>query len=251
MTPIHVLTPQVAAAIPSLSVAEMVEVDRAMVEDFGILLLQMMEHAGRHLAHLARERFLAGDPRGRHVVVLAGTGGNGGGALVSARRLAGWGASVSVVVTAADDGFADVTRHQLTIARRLGLPVTRAGALAGTTAPDLIIDGVIGYGLRGSPHASAAQLIGWANEARAPVLALDVPSGLDSTTGAAGEPTIEATATMTLALPKQGVLEACARQFVGELFLADIGVPPALYARPPLGIAVPDVFATSDLVKLR
>ena len=72
--------------IPTLTRDQMVEVDRSMIEDFGIELLQMMENAGRHLAHLTRDRFLGGDARDKAVTVLAGTGGNGGGALVAARR---------------------------------------------------------------------------------------------------------------------------------------------------------------------
>lgn len=70
-----------------------------MVEDYGIALVQMMENAGRNLAHLAREVFLGGDPRGKHVLVSAGSGGNGGGALVGARRLLGYGALVEVATT--------------------------------------------------------------------------------------------------------------------------------------------------------
>jgi NAD(P)H-hydrate epimerase len=118
------------------------------------------------------------------------------------------------------------------------------------SAPDLIIDGVIGYSLRGAPRDGAARLITWANQAAAPVLALDVPSGLDGTTGAPADPTIEAAATMTLALPKRGLMAVGARPYVGELYLADIGVPPALYARAPLGLEVPLAFAASDLVRL-
>ncbi|MGE0041130.1 MAG: NAD(P)H-hydrate epimerase, partial [Vicinamibacterales bacterium] len=238
MTTIPSLAPADAAAVPVLDVAAMVEVDRAMVEDFGIALPQMMEHAGRHLAYLARERFLAGDLRGRHVVVLAGPGGNGGGALVAARRLVGWGATVSVVVSVDDDAFAPVPRHQLAIARRLPLALIRPDGVAGVTPPDLVIDGVIGYSLRGAPRGGAARLITWANAGAAPVLALDIPSGLDGTTGAPADPTIEAAATMTLALPKRGLRVGTARRFVGELYLADIGVPPGLYARAPLDLAV-------------
>jgi NAD(P)H-hydrate epimerase len=70
--------------IPYLTSDQMVEVDRAMIETYEIELIQMMENAGRNLAHLARGRFLGGDPRGKKIVVLAGTGGNGGGALVCA-----------------------------------------------------------------------------------------------------------------------------------------------------------------------
>lgn len=151
MTGVPFLDKSTIAAIPALTVEQMVEVDRAMVEDYGILLLQMMEHAGRHLAHLARERFLGGDPRDHRVVVLAGRGGNGGGALVCARRLAGWGARVSIAVTADDETFAEVPRHQLAIVKRLGVRVTGAEALEGG-APSVVIDGVIGYSLRGAPH---------------------------------------------------------------------------------------------------
>ena len=83
--------------VPYLTTEQMVEVDRAMIEDFDIDLTRMMENAGRNLAHLARERFLDGDPRGKSVLVLAGPGGNGGGVLVAARRLHGYGTVVGVV----------------------------------------------------------------------------------------------------------------------------------------------------------
>jgi len=99
--------------VPYLTTEQMVEVDRAMVEDFRIELIQMMENAGRNLAHLARIRFFYGDPRGKKVVVLAGTGGNGGGALVCARHLHNYGAQVSVLVTGPDQNFTPIPAHQL------------------------------------------------------------------------------------------------------------------------------------------
>ena len=76
--------------VPAVTSVEMATVDQAMVEDYGIDFIQMMENAGRVLAAMARDRFLDGDPRGKTVVVLAGPGGNGGGALVAGRRLHGW-----------------------------------------------------------------------------------------------------------------------------------------------------------------
>ncbi|CAN5862433.1 hypothetical protein BH11GEM1_BH11GEM1_31390 [soil metagenome] len=241
---------ELAAELPWLTVEQMVEVDRAMVEDYEILLLQMMEQAGRHLAHLARERFLAGDAGNRRVVVMAGPGGNGGGALVCARRLAAWDADVSVCIATPDARFADVPRHQLRIVRHLGLEVRDMGDLP-HTSPTLIIDGIIGYSLRGAPRDRAAELIRWANRSGSPVLSLDVPSGLDATTGVGLDPVIKATATMTLALPKQGLRIGAAPSLTGELYLADIGVPPQLYSRPPLGLTVPSLFAHSDLIRLR
>ncbi|HVA58582.1 MAG TPA: NAD(P)H-hydrate epimerase [Gemmatimonadaceae bacterium] len=244
------MSDQAAAELPWLTVTQMIEVDRAMVEDYGIVLLQMMELAGRHLAHLARARFLGDTPGRRRVVVLAGPGGNGGGALVCARRLAGWGMDVSVFVTAAADRFSEVPRHQLDIVARLGLDVHDTDDPL-PEPPDLVIDGIIGYSLRGAPRGRTAELIRWANRGTAPVLALDVPSGLDATTGAPTDPCVRATATMTLALPKQGLGAERATGPVGQLYLADIGVPPELYARPPLGVRIPDVFAGSDVVRLR
>lgn len=93
-------------------------------------------------------------------------------------------------------------------------------------------------------------LIRWANASSASVLALDVPSGLDAATGQPFDPAVEAVATMTLASPKEGLRAAAARPLVRELYLADIGVPPQLYRRPPLGLEIPDIFAAADLVRV-
>ena len=84
--------PKPSFDIPSITTEQMIEVDRLMIEEYGILLIQMMENAGRCLAILAKERFL--DTGNEKVMVLAGVGGNGGGALVCARRLAAWGDSM-------------------------------------------------------------------------------------------------------------------------------------------------------------
>jgi NAD(P)H-hydrate epimerase len=97
--------------LPAISTEQMVEVDRLMVEQYRIDLIQMMENAGRCLALVARDRFLGGNPGGKSVLVLAGTGGNGGGALVAARRLASWGASVQIGLTKTDQ-MTKIPAHQ-------------------------------------------------------------------------------------------------------------------------------------------
>jgi NAD(P)H-hydrate epimerase len=184
------------------------EVDRAMIEDLHIELVQMMENAGRNLAELAIARF-----KPTRVMVLAGTGRNGGGDLVAARHLANRGRKVRVVLARPDDLTA-VPAHQLDIITRMGVPVEDDAEPA-----DLVVDAVIGYSLRGDPRGRAAELIDWANNQAAQVLALDTPSGLDVTSGLAGSPCVAAKATLTLALPKVGLLDAPS---VGELYLADI-----------------------------
>lgn len=178
--------------VPSVTTDQMREVDRAMIEDFRIELMQMMENAGRNLAHLARLRFLAGDPRGKRVVILAGTGGNGGGALVCGRRLQNYGAEVQVLISKADEAFTPIPGHQLAILRRMNVPILLATGALPSTEADLIVDGVIGYSLQGAPRGAAADLIRWANSQPTPILSLDSPSGVDTTSGTVFDPAVMA-----------------------------------------------------------
>lgn len=196
--------------VPAVTATQMREVDRAMTEDFGIELVQMMENAGRNLADLAVRRYVP-----RTAVVLAGPGGNGGGGLAAARHLANRGVSVTVMLGA--DRLAAVTARQLDIVRRMTIPV-----LSDPVTADLVIDALLGYSLRGNPIGRLASLITWANNCQSPVLALDSPSGLNVTSGRQAEPCVRADATMTLALPKTGLAE---QEATGVLYLADISVP--------------------------
>jgi NAD(P)H-hydrate epimerase len=209
------------------------EVDRVMVEDLHIELVQMMENAGRNLADLTVSRFSPAT-----VVVLAGTGGNGGGGLVAARHLANRGATVRVVLARPD--LAAVPLHQLDIVRRMGVDISDEPRTA-----DVVVDALIGYSLNGDPQGRAAELIAWANREVAPVLALDTPSGLNATTGEPGVPSVRADATLTLALPKVGLVGS---PHAGELYLADISVPPFVYGR--FDIAVPPLFIDASIVRL-
>jgi len=236
--------------VPFITTDQMREVDRAMIEDYGISLIQMMENAGRNLAQLARQRFLDGDPRGHRVLVLAGTGGNGGGGLVCARRLRNWGAEVRVWMTGPSTDLADVTLHQLSILQHMGISIVVAGELLVLPPADLLVDAMIGYSLTGPPTGLVATLIDAANNHGAPILALDVPSGVNTTTGAASGSVIRAMATLTLAMPKVGLRAETAKQCIGELYLADISVPPELYRRPPLDLKVANVFAQGEIVRL-
>ncbi len=108
---------------------------------------------------------------------------------------------------------------------------------------------MIGYSLKDAPRGAAGDLIRWANAQGRPILALDAPSGVDTTTGTVFEPAIKATATMTLALPKEGLRASGVAAQVGELYLTDISVPSQLYAEPGLGLSVGTIFAESDIVR--
>lgn len=231
--------------LPWLTTAQMVEVDRLMIEEWHISLVQMMENAGRSLAEMAR-RYLNGTVQSKHVVVLSGTGNNGGGGMVAARHLHNWGAAVDVVVVGSVDRLKDVPAQQLNISQKMGLVRSQPRL----DSADVILDAMIGYGLRGAPRPPVADWIKLANASRKPIIALDTPTGLDTTRGVPFADCIEAALTLTLALPKVGLMKPEARPYVGDLYLADISVPPEVYASPSLGLEVVSPFGAEPIVKL-
>ena len=238
--------------IPVLSTEEMIEVDRLMIEEYGIILIQMMENAGRCLAIVAMREFLKSNFSDKQVIILAGTGGNGGGALVCARRLHNWGVRVSVYLSAAEGKMTPIPKHQLESIQQMNIPVYSGLDLPqNSEGIDLIIDGIIGYSIQGDPYGLPKQMIEWANAQTRPKLSLDTPSGLDLTTGAIHNPTVKATATLTLALPKEGLFKEQVQDYRGDLFLGDISVPPQLFAEPSLNIKVPsDLFTDGDIIRI-
>ena len=216
--------------VPAITTEQMREVDRLAIEETGPNLFQMMENAGRNLAELALE-LLADDWRKAEVVALAGSGGNGGGAICAARHLANRGVNVRLCL-AQPEQLGEVPAWQRRVFQATAGQEVAAEDLP-TDSVDLILDGLIGYGLRAAPRGVVAQLIQCANTTTAPILALDVPSGVDSSTGETPGDFIKARWTMTLALPKTGLLPS----LTGQLYLADIGIPAGTYRRMELDFA--------------
>jgi NAD(P)H-hydrate epimerase len=231
----------------------MARVDRIMVDDLGVTVLQLMEVAGQAVAGWARERFLGGDVRDKTVLVLAGSGGNGGDGMVAARFLHCWGGLPAIWLSHEAGTLQGAAAHQFRSLRTLALPIhppsepdwDGPGALPDA---DLIVDALLGFGLSGPPSGPAAQLITAANAHPAPVLSVDLPSGLDARTGHPYDPCIRADATLTLALPKIGLLAPAARPVIGELAVADIGIPPEVYAR--VGVHVVRLFGEHSIVRV-
>ena len=227
--------------IPAVTAEQMRELDRIATEETGPNLFQMMENAGRNLALLAIASL--GDKwTSASIVVLAGSGGNGGGGICAARHLANRGVDVRLCVAEPND-LKEVSTFQRKIFRSTSGREVGAAALSAEPV-DLILDGLIGYGLHSVPRSPVAELIQWANGTGAPTLAVDVPSGLDATTGGTPGDCIQPHWTMTLALPKTGLLP----QRTGQLFLADIGIPVQTYRR--LGLSYVSPFAKGFWVPL-
>ncbi len=215
--------PSVAAgAVPWLSVSQMAEADRLAVDEFGIDLLQMMEHAGSALAELTDARY----PTGR-ITVVAGGGNNGGGGLCAARHLANRGRAVTVVVTTDRPGAA--AAHHLRTLDAMGVvPVTAPGPA------EIVVDAMIGYGLTGPLRGTAAEVAAWIGLRH--VVSLDFPSGHGF------EGAVTADATLTLALPKEGLRD------LRPLWLADLGLPAALWER--MGLDIAPVFSGGRIVRI-
>lgn len=233
------------ARVPVVSAEEMAELDRALSTDYQIGLSMLMENAGRSLA--SQSAVQMGAAGGKRVLVMAGRGNNGGGGMVAARHLHNWGARVELVISAEAEELKDLPSRQLRTLTQMGVIVAREGGSLDMRTYDLIIDSLLGYNQKGDPRGKVAELVRRANDSGRPILCLDVPTGLDPDSGQPNSPCARGTQTLTLALPKKGLRERKARPYVGDLFLADIGVPLSLYRK--FGLTRP-IFERSAVIRL-
>ena len=205
-----------------LTAADAARLDAAAVAG-GVAIAQLMEVAGFQVARCAW-RLLHHRPGRVHVV--AGSGNNGGDGLVASRHLAGWGCEVSVAVLCDAARAGDLLRRQADAAAGAAVRVTftpdPGDVLDGAATATLVVDALLGTGLSRPPRSPHADVI---EALRGIVLSVDVPSGMDATTGGALGPAVRARMTCTLAAVKSGLWEPAARPLAGEVVAADIGMP--------------------------
>jgi ADP-dependent NAD(P)H-hydrate dehydratase / NAD(P)H-hydrate epimerase len=203
------------ADVPLLTAAEAAAADRRARESFGIPGRVLMENAGRAAALILQRLW----PEG-HVVGVAGPGNNGGDLLVMLRTLAGWGRAVSIIcpVRAPDA----VVLHGADISLLDG---TSPEAAAAASEAAVFVDGLLGTGAEGAPRGPIADWVERVAARGRPVLALDLPTGVDATTGQCHDPVIRADVTVTFGWPKLGLLLHPARAHCGRLVAVDIGFP--------------------------
>lgn len=205
-------------SIPAVTADEMRMIDEVATETHGFSLLQMMENAGRNVAEHVLET--TSGP----VCVVAGNGGNGGGGLACARHLHNHGRAVSIRLDRDASDLSGATAAQYRILEHTDVPVSTTPENQLDRDATVIVDVLIGYGLSGPPHGAPRELIGVINQIDATVVSLDVPSGLDATTGSAPGTRVDADHVLTLALPKTGLLGLDC-----SVSLADIGIPPTVF----------------------
>jgi NAD(P)H-hydrate epimerase len=228
--------------VPAVTTDQMREIDRIAIEETGPNLFQMMENAGRCLAIITIGTLLEKWKKA-NIIIMAGTGGNGGGGICAARHLANRKANVKLCLSN-PDRLSEVASLQRKTYLAAGGKVIDFENLS-KEKPDFIIDALIGYSLKGTPRGRSLELIEWANNSKAEIFSLDVPSGFDSTTGLAHGKFVKAKGTVTLALPKTGLTNKNS----GKLFLADLGIPEATFAK--IGIFYADPFGENFFVPLK
>jgi hydroxyethylthiazole kinase-like uncharacterized protein yjeF len=221
--------------LPTLTSAQVAEVDRLAATRFGLPVEWLMEAAGWQVARHCRGG----------TAVLCGKGSNGGDGLAAARHLHRWGRLHSVA--ALDRGaLQGAAAREAEALEALGVAIEEVPRIDGAV---LVLDAIFGTGLNRPPEGMAKAWIEAVNAAGKRVIALDLPSGLEADNGRALSPTVRADVTVTLGLPKAGLLAADGPQQAGEVWVVDIGIPPEAYAM--VGAVVPaHLFSMHDRVQL-
>jgi NAD(P)H-hydrate epimerase len=210
---------------PVLSPQEAVDLDRE-TQASGIPADVLMERAGRAVARAVVD--LMGGTYGRRVVVVSGKGNNGGDGFVAARHLARWGVAVSVLTVDPPEGYRDPAAADLSRLGEVGVRVrTCSPALLARelARADVAVDAIFGTGFRGIPEDRWAAAIAGLNEGAPPVVAVDIPSGVDGSTGAVDGEAVWSDLTVTFGAAKAGAVLMPGAERTGALRVVDIGFP--------------------------
>ncbi|HEX5322457.1 MAG TPA: NAD(P)H-hydrate dehydratase [Capsulimonadaceae bacterium] len=208
--------------------AEMRAMDKKVIKEYGVPSLVLMENAALRVVEEIVKRYAP--IAGKKIGVVCGKGNNGGDGIGIARHLATrYGVDVLVWLAEGDQKLSPDTDAQLKMGRSFGLDVQAAGEGKGLAESlggcDVIVDAVLGTGIQGDPRADAAQAILAINNASKPVVAVDVPSGLNCDNGRVGNPTVKADVTVTFAFSKLGLHLFPGLEYAGEVVVGDLGFP--------------------------
>jgi len=223
------------------SAAQMREMDRRTIEDFGVPSLVLMENAALRVVDVIAERF--GPLRGKRITVVCGKGNNGGDGLAIARHLdTRFEANVTVWLAADPGAFTGDAAVNCNMVQTFGLHLNLFVApsdspIIGGGGADLIVDALLGTGIKGGVTGDLAGIINAMNRGGCPIVSVDVPSGLDADTGKVDGACVKATLTVTFALPKFGLMVYPGAEYVGELIVADIGMPRQVMAADDVQVA--------------
>lgn len=218
---------------------EMNALDRRAIEEYGIPAAALMERAGVAVAAgVARVLGVEQDRISARVHIVCGKGSNAADGMVAARTLANRGARVRLFLVEERERLSQAAATFLRAVEKMGIPIHQLGdgnfkklPLTLRTA-DVIVDAMLGTGTKGPLRPRYARTVKAINTAQRPVVAVDVPTGVDADSGAVGADAVRATLTVTFGLPKVGHLLAPGKHFTGRLDVAEIGFPRPLLENP-------------------
>lgn len=214
--------------------AQMREMDLDATRRYSIPSLILMENAGLSIVQVIMQRFLGEEVQGKRVFIIAGPGNNGGDGFVVGRHLFNKGAFVGFLITVPPDNYRGDAAVNLKIVQDMGLPYTVLqpenldSVAVELEKADLIVDALFGTGFKGVPREPFASLIRMVNKAGKPVIAVDIPSGMEADTGRISGDCIRAQATVTMGMPKLGLYLDPGAQYTGKVIVGDISFPPDL-----------------------
>ena len=239
-----------------LTSIQMREIDRKTIEGIGIPGAVLMENAGIRITQAILKRFP--EVAEQNIVVVAGKGNNGGDGFVVARHLFNRGARPTVLLLAKKDEVKGDAALNLAVADRIGVEIVETPTVAewkkhkvGVWHASIIVDAIFGTGLLKPADGIYAAAIEDINKAGAFKIAVDIPSGLSSDTHLIIGPAVKADLTVALAAPKISHVLPPAEEFIGELVVADISVPPFLFDDPCLKIELVEKTTLAPYFKRR
>ncbi|MBP2655768.1 MAG: nnr [Firmicutes bacterium] len=210
--------------------AEMRGIDNRAINDFGIPRIVLMENAGCKVARKVEE--ILGGVQGKTICIFAGKGNNGGDGFVVARHLETRGAKVKVLLYGSKEAVAGDAKVNLDILLKTGADIVEINGVRDldkvkvvAALADCLVDALFGTGFRGEIKDKLAEVVGIISAAGAPVVAVDIPSGIDADNGAVRGVAVKADHTVTFVLPKPGLLFQPGAAYAGEITVADIGIP--------------------------
>lgn len=210
---------------------EVRKVDQLAIEQYGIPSLVLMENAARSLAQHTRDQLDL--VKGQRILILCGSGNNAGDGLAAARHLHNAGLDIVIALTRPIEKFSSDAAVHFHIARQLDLPIIGDGedpikALSELHDFDLMLDALLGTGIDQAVRSPIAEVIEWINKQPQPVVAADIPSGLDCDEGVPLGDAVQADLTVSFVGWKQGFLNPESKTYTGRILTADIGAPRAV-----------------------
>jgi NAD(P)H-hydrate epimerase len=234
---------------------EMQALDKKAIEEHGIPSLRLMENAGRGVFEETRRYF--GEVKGKTVSIVAGKGNNGGDGIVAARYLKKAGAAVIVYLLADEAGMSRDAKANLAAYKKIrgkfypGSAFDIKALQAGLTESDIIIDAILGTGISSSVKGQVKDAVSAINAAGRPVVAVDLPSGINADTGEVMGSAVRAELTVTLALPKLGLFLHPGAEHAGLIRIVDIGIPDHPEDRSKAGIELLTEYNAAALLPRR